>query len=445
MDIKEIWEQALSYIRDEVRSIVGFNTYIRDARPVYFENGEFMLAVTTAISKTMLEVRYKKNIEQVLSRITATPVKIDVIIVEEGQELPKYEPITPETLTEALSESNLNPRYTFDNYVVGTSNQYAAACAMNVAKNPGNPMSNPLYFYGNSGLGKTHLMQAIGNKILQDDPRKKVIYISSEQFVIDMTNSIRDKDMESFRNRYRKIDVLLVDDVQFIEGKEGTQEEFFHTFNALYQNSKQIILASDRKAKDMVTLEERLRARFEWGITTDLQTPDYETRIAILKKKVEDQHVEISEQVLSYIAENVNSNIRELEGAFLKVVHYANISRKEIHIDDAKYALRSILPDEGIIKITPQKIMDRVCTFYNVEKEELIGHSKMKAVVLPRQVAMYLCKTMTDLNFVMIAKNFGNRDRTTIMYAVDKIMAAIKTDAALKADIDYIIKDLNNL
>ncbi len=443
MDIKEIWEHALSYIREDVHSIVGYNTYIRDAQPVYFENGQFQLAVSTAISKTMLEIRYKNNIESALSKVTASPVRIDVIIVEEGAKLPIREPVIQETQARAVSSGNLNPRYTFDNFVVGTSNEYATAVAMNVAKNPGK--SNPLFLYGNSGLGKTHLMQAIGNEILKNDPRKQVIYITSEKFTNDMTNSIRDQDMESFRHRYREIDVLLVDDVQFIEGKEGTQEEFFHTFNDLYLNNKQIVLTSDRKPKDLITLEERLRTRFEWGLSTDILTPDYETRVAILKKKAENQSVYVSEKVLSYIAERVDSNVRELEGALLKIIAYAGISHKDIDINIAEYALRSILPEDGVIKITPQKIMEKVCTFYNVRQEELIGHSKMKTVVIPRQIAMYLCKTMTDMNFVMIAKTFGNRDRTTIMYAVDKIMAAVKTDAALKADIDYIIKDLNSL
>lgn len=445
MDIQEIWERALSDIRENVRSIVGYNTYILDARPVYFENGEFQLAVSTAISKTMLEVRYKRNIEDALSKITATPVRISIVIVEEGEELPVWQPITEDTLKEAVAAGNLNPRYTFENFVVGNSNQFATACATNIAKNPGNYTNNPLFLYGNSGLGKTHLMQAIGNEILKNDPRKKVVYITSEKFTIDMTNSIRDHDMESFRQRYREIDVLLVDDVQFIEGKEGTQEEFFHTFNELHEHSKQIVITSDRKPKDLVTLEERLRTRFEWGITTDIQTPNYETRVAILKKKAQDQNYQISDKVLAHIAERVDSNIRELEGALLKVIAYSSLSHKEIDNEIADYALRSILPEDGIIKITPQKIMDRVCTFYNVRQEEIIGHSKIKTIVLPRQVAMYLCKTMTDMNFVMIGKHFGNRDRTTIMYAVDKIMANMKTDTALKADIDYIVKDLQNL
>ena len=304
-----------------------------------------------------------------------------------------------------------------------------------------------MFLYGKSGLGKTHLMQAIGNEISKKSPNLKVVYVTSERFTNDMINSLRDRDsnMESFRHKYREVDVLLIDDVQFIEGKEGTQEEFFHTFNDLYQNNKQIVLTSDRKPKDLITLEERLRTRFEWGFTIDISIPDYETRMAILKKKAESQNAYIPEDVLSYIAERIDSNIRELEGALLKIISFAGISHKTIDIPLAEEALRSILPDEGIIKITPQKIIERVSTFYNITVDDIIGQSKMKNIVMPRQIAMYLCKTMTDMNFVMIAKALGNRDRTTVMHGVDKIMVMIDKNPSLKSEIDCIVKDLNSL
>ncbi len=445
MDINEIWEHALTYIRQDVNSIVGYNTYIKDAVPVSYEQDRFTIAVSTAISKNMIEMRYIKTIERAISKVTAKPVRLQIRVHPNPEELAKQTEPEPEPAPANTGgySGNLNPRYTFENFVVGPSNEYATAVAMNVAKFPG--QSNPLFLYGNSGLGKTHLMQAIGNQILKNAPDKKVVYITSEKFTNDMTNSLRDKDMESFRHRYREIDVLLVDDVQFIEGKEGTQEEFFHTFNDLYLNNKQIVLTSDRKPKDLTTLEERLRTRFEWGLSTDIIIPDYETRVAILKKKAESQNVSISEEVLSYIAQRIDSNVRELEGALLKIISYAGISHKEIDIEITEYVLKSILPEEGIIKITPKKIMEKVCTYYNIKEEDLTGHSKTKNIALPRQVAMYLCKTLTDMNFVTIAKEFGNRDRTTVMYGVDKIITAAKTDAALKADIDYITKDLNNL
>jgi len=440
MNVNEIWEHALSYIRQDINSLVGYNTYIRDAKPISYDNDVFKIAVSTAIIKNMIMLRYSKSIENSISRITAQPVRLEILISnEEEHENVQAVKNNPNTV-------NLNPRYSFDNFVVGSSNAYATAVAKRVAFEPG-LKDNPLFLYGKSGLGKTHLMQAIGNEISKNSPDLKVVYVTSERFTNDMINSLRDRDsnMESFRKKYREVDVLLIDDVQFIEGKEGTQEEFFHTFNDLYQNNKQIVLTSDRKPKDLITLEERLRTRFEWGITIDISIPDYETRMAILKKKAESQNSYIPEDVLSYIAEKIDSNIRELEGALLKIISYAGISHKNIDIPLAEEALRSILPDEGIIKITPQKIIERVATFYNITVEDILGQSKMKNISFPRQVAMYLCKTMTNMNFVMIAKAIGNKDRTTVMHGVDKIMELSETNPAVKSEIEYIVKDLNSL
>jgi len=440
MNVNEIWEHALSYIRQDINSLVGYNTYIRDAKPISYDNDVFKIAVSTAIIKNMIMLRYSKSIENSISRITAQLVRLEILISnEEEHENVQAVKNNPNTV-------NLNPRYSFDNFVVGSSNAYATAVAKRVAFEPG-LKDNPLFLYGKSGLGKTHLMQAIGNEISKNSPDLKVVYVTSERFTNDMINSLRDRDsnMESFRKKYREVDVLLIDDVQFIEGKEGTQEEFFHTFNDLYQNNKQIVLTSDRKPKDLITLEERLRTRFEWGITIDISIPDYETRMAILKKKAESQNSYIPEDVLSYIAEKIDSNIRELEGALLKIISYAGISHKNIDIPLAEEALRSILPDEGIIKITPQKIIERVATFYNITVEDILGQSKMKNISFPRQVAMYLCKTMTNMNFVMIAKAIGNKDRTTVMHGVDKIMELSETNPAVKSEIEYIVKDLNSL
>lgn len=441
MNVNEIWEHALSYIRHDINSIVGYNTYIKDTKPVSYENDVFKIAVATPIIKSMIVHRYLNIIESSIQKITAEPVSLEVIILNEKEEI-----LEPQKPTVPQNTVNLNPKYTFDNFVVGSSNEHATAVAKRVADFPGQT-DNPLFLYGKSGLGKTHLMQAIGNEILKKSPNTKVVYVTSERFTNDMINSLRDRDfnMESFRQKYREVDVLLIDDVQFIEGKEGTQEEFFHTFNDLYQKNKQIVLTSDRKPKDLITLEERLKTRFEWGITIDISIPDYETRMAILKKKAEAQNAYIPEDVLSYIAERIDSNIRELEGALLKIISFAGISHKKIDIPLAEEALRSILPDEGIIKITPQKIIDCVATFYNITVEDIVGQSKMKNIALPRQIAMYLCKKLTEMNFGMIARVLGNRDRTTIMHGVDKIMVMLEKDPSLKSDIDYIIKDLNSL
>ena len=314
MDIKQIWNAALSYIQNDINSVVGYNTYIKDIVPISFEGEDFAVAVTTSICKTMIELRYTDVIERSISRIVARPVKLTIILKDQFIE-PKNE--TPST--EAVYESdekkvktNLNPNYTFDNFVIGPSNEYATAIAMSTAKYPGQEKNNPLFLYGNSGLGKTHLMQAIGNEILKNSPEKKVVYVTSERFTNEMIESLHIKDMGTFRQLYRNVDVLLIDDIQFIENKQGTQEEFFHTFNDLYLNNKQIVLTSDRKPKDLVTIEERLKTRFEWGLNIDITSPDYETRVAILKKKAEAQNSYISEEVLSYIAERIDSNVREL-------------------------------------------------------------------------------------------------------------------------------------
>lgn len=440
MDTKEIWEHSLSYIRQEINSQVGYNTYIKDAKPISLENGVFKISVSTPLIKNMILLRYRRNIEDSLSRITTRQIVLD--IVTDGEEISA-------NISRAAGNNavNLNPKYTFENFVVGSSNRHAATLAKKVAELPGQAEINPLFLYGKSGLGKTHLMQAIGNEISKNRPELKVVYVTSERFTNDMINSLRDNnsDMKTFRHRYREVDVLLIDDVQFIEGKEGTQEEIFHTFEDLYQNNKQIILTSDRKPKDLITLADRLRSRFEWGITIDINMPDYETRMAILKKKAESRNTYIPEDVLSYIAERINSNIRELEGALLKIISLAGISRKNIDIKLAEEALRSILPDEGIIKITSQKILESVSAYYNVSVDEIIGQSKRQNIVMPRQIAMYLCHEMTNMNYKMIGTALGNRDRTTAIHGVDKIMEMIEKDNNLKSEIDFIMKDLNSL
>ncbi|MDD6214915.1 MAG: chromosomal replication initiator protein DnaA [Firmicutes bacterium] len=450
MDINGIWSASLSYIKDNINSMVGYNTYIKDIVPVSYKDSEFMVSVSTSICKNMLILRYVDIIEKSVSRVVAEPIKLKIILKgEEPQEDTQKnkksfaEPVSQKK--ENVVKSNLNPRYTFDNFVVGSSNEYATAIAMSTAKYPGQEKNNPLFLYGSSGLGKTHLMQAIGNEILKNSPEMKVVYVTSERFTNEMIESLHVKDMGSFRQLYRNVDVLLIDDIQFIENKQGIQEEFFHTFNDLYLNNKQIVLTSDRTAKELVTIEERLKTRFEWGLNVDIIMPDYETRVAILKKKAESQNVFISEEVLSYLAERIDSNVRELEGALLKIISYASIKHTSVNMQIAEMAIKSIIPDDDIIKITPQKIIESVASYYNITENEIIGKSKQKSVAFPRQVAMYLCKTLTNMNFVMIAKALGNRDRTTVMYGVDKIMGDMKSNPALKEDIDAIIKDINTL
>lgn len=443
MNCEQIWSASLTHIKNEINSAVGFNTYIKDIIPLSFDGSNFIVGVSTSICKNMIDIRYTGLIEKCISKITASSVKLNIVLKDEYKEPEIKEEIKPQVKNN--SSSGLNPRYTFDNFVVGTSNEYATAIAMSTAKYPGQEKNNPLFLYGASGLGKTHLMQAIGNEILKNSPEMNVVYVTSEHFTNDMIESIQQKDMGTFRQLYRNVDVLLIDDIQFIENKQGIQEEFFHTFNDLYLNNKQIVLTSDRMPKDLVTIEERLKTRFEWGLNIDITKPDYETRVAILKKKAESQNVYISEDVLSYIAERIDSNVRELEGALLKIISYAGIKNSSVNMEIAELAIRSIIPEDGIIKITPNKIIESVCSYYSISEDELLGKTKEKNIALPRQIAMYLCKTLTNLNFVMIGKALGNRDRTTVMYGVDKIMEIIKNDYTLKADIEAISKDINSL
>lgn len=390
----------------------------------------------------MIELRYIDDIEAAVCRVVADTVKVEIIVGDLKPDIKTN--VTAMGSSEPYIRANLNPRYTFDNYVVGTSNEYATAAALNVARED-RPQGNPLFLYGKSGIGKTHLMQAIGNKILETFPDKKVVYVTSERFTIDMINAVRDKDMESFRQKYRAVDALLIDDIQFIENKQGIQEEFFHTFNELYQNEKKIVITSDRMPKELVSIEERLITRFDWGLSIDITAPNYETRMAILKKKAEAQHAFIPDDVLTYIAERVDSNIRELEGALLKIISFAGISNKPIDMSLAENAISSIIPEDGIIKITYQKIMDKVCDFYEVSIDDMKSQSRLRNITRPRQIAMYLCKKLTSMNYVEIAKVFGNRDRTTVMYGVDKVIEDLASDNILKTEVDLIIKDLNNI
>ena len=448
MEKTELWKNARPYIIKAINSEVAFNTYLKDAVVISYESNIFTLGVSFPTKKNIITIKYKKIIEDCLSKITGQPTKLNVIIgnsassavsnISQEKDIFPEEDLSDDIISK-MHKSNLNERYTLENFVVGKSNSYAFAAAENVVNFPAQN-NNPLFIYGKSGLGKTHLMQAIGNEILKRNPSMNVLYVTSEQFTNDMITFLKEKNMEEFRRQYRDVDVLLVDDVQFIEGKDGTQEEFFHTFNSLHMKNKQIVLTSDRKPKDLITLEERLRTRFEWGLAIDIVLPDYETRVAILRKKAESLNINIENEIYEYIAQRINSNVRELEGALSKIIAYAGISHKDIDIDLAEFALASIIPDE--VKLTPQAIIEGVSDFYNVTVDDIKGPSRVKELVVPRHVAMYLCKTLTDMNFVTIAKVFGNRDRTSVMHGVDRIMKNIQLDANLKAEIEFITKDL---
>lgn len=447
MDFEKIWSDLQESIMQAVGTEVSYMVHIKPAQAILFKDSVFTISVPNSINKNMIDFRFKNKIEGILEAYTGQKVTLQVILDGETEGFLNQENIINNEnrqLDENETPSSFNEKFTFENFVIGTSNEYAAAAAISAAENPGR-IYNPLFIYGNSGLGKTHLMCAIGNKIKKEHPDYKVIYIPTENFTNEFVKCIRDYKMEEFRKKYRTVDVLLVDDVQFLQNREGFQEEFFHTFNDLYSLNKQIVLTSDRKPSELVTLEERLRTRFQQGFNIDVTVPNYETRLAILRKKAEINQYDTSSEVLEYIADRIKSNVRELEGVLLKVNSLAQLSHKKVDIELTKYTIESILPKDGIVKITPDKIMDKVSTFYTITKDELIGKSRVQSLVVPRQVAMYLCSKLTDMNAGMIGKTFGNKDRTTVLHSVEKIEKSLKTDNILKTNIDYIIKDLQSL
>ena len=341
--------------------------------------------------------------------------------------------------------SNLNPKYRFDTFVVGSNNKFAHSASLAVAESPGTSY-NPLFLYGGPGLGKTHLMHSIGHFIMEHNHQAKVLYVTSEQFTNEVIESIRSgrtENMSKLREKYRTVDVLMVDDVQFIIGKESTQEEFFHTFNELHQAGKQIILSSDKPPKEMETLEERFRSRFEMGLIADIQSPDYETRMAILRKNAENYGKTIDDEVINYIATNIKSNIRELEGAYNKIIAYSRLNKVDITLENAMEALKDIIyPDKSKV-ITPQLIIDTVCEQYGAKKEDIFSKKRNSEIVLPRQIIMYLCREHTDASLEEIGKLLGKKDHTTVMSGISKIKKQITFDDELNKNLDIIMKKLN--
>ena len=412
-------------------SSVSFNTWFKETELLSIEDSKLVVSVKNEFTKEILNTRYLELIRNSALQVLNKEYAIKFVLPNEQTNLNQKAIRRNEQLQDPLnSPSNLNPRYVFDSFVVGNSNRMAHAAALAVAEAPARAY-NPLFLYGGVGLGKTHLMHSIAHYILDQNPNAKVIYASSEKFTNELINSIRDDKNESFRNKYRNIDVLLIDDIQFITGKERTQEEFFHTFNALYEANKQIIICSDRPPKEIQTLEERLRSRFEWGLIADIQSPDLETRIAILRKKAEIENLSVPEDVLLFIAKTVISNIRELEGALNRILAFSSLTNKPITVELANEALKDLISKDKPKIITAEYILDIVANYFHLKPEELISAKRTRNIAYPRQIAMYLCRKLTDLSLPKIGEKFGGRDHTTIIHGFDKISRELQTDIEL--------------
>lgn len=456
MSPETAWKATLGELELQMTRAT-FNTWLKGARLVTYEKNEFVIGVRNDYAKDWLENRLQDTILRTLSAITGQKSQIRFVVwSDEGTgSPPPNKVISPAeeggvsangtrpypngtnstngtyhtSMTNGAGSPNLNGRFTFSNFVVGPSNRLAHAAALSVAENPGQTY-NPLFLYGGVGLGKTHLLHAIGHKCLADG--LIVRYITSETFTNDLVQSIRNKQMDQFRERYRTPDLLMIDDIQFIAGKESTQEELFHTFNELHSRGGQVIISSDRPPKAMVTLEERLQSRFEWGLMADIQMPDLETRKAILQAKSETSGLLVPDRILEFIAHQIRNNIRELEGALNKVVAYAQLSGRAVDEDLVKLALADLV--RQVDKVTLNRVVTAVCQYYKVSAEELISNSRKREFAFPRQMVMYLARTETDASLPQIGQFLGNRDHTTVMYGYEKIATALDTDNNLRRD-----------
>ena len=439
-DLEELWLNSLDIIRTELTE-VSFNTWLKTIEPIAINNNRIMLGAPNEFTKSILEARYLTLIQNAINQASNEEYEINFLIPgEELNESPSDTNEKPVDNTMVI-KSKLNPKYIFDTFVIGNSNRFAHAASLAVAEAPAMAY-NPLFIYGGVGLGKTHLMHAIGHYILTQNPKANVVYVSSEKFTNELINSIRDDKNVEFRNKYRNVDVLLIDDIQFIAGKERTQEEFFHTFNALHDANKQIIISSDRTPKEIPTLEDRLRSRFEWGLIADIQAPDFETRVAILRKKAQMENINVSNEIMEYIATKIKSNIRELEGALIRVVAYSSLTNKDVTIDLAEEALKDILSSERPKEINVAYIKEVVSTKLGIKMDDFDSKKRTRTIAYPRQIAMYLSRELTELSLPKIGEQFGGRDHTTVIHAYDKISKEIEDDAKLKRKIDNLIREI---
>ena len=446
--IKENWGSVLDYLKEEFDiSDVSYKTWLAPLLLHSCSNQELILIAPDQVTKEYITKRYQKILKVAIEEETGLAVTPVFLLADEvDQEAPKQEniPVQKEDLDYSLiKKANLNPKYTFDTFVVGPNNNLAHAASVAVAESPGQ-VYKILYIYGGVGLGKTHLMHAVAHYILRENPEAKILYITSETFTNDYVESIRNNKSAEFRNKYRDLDVLLIDDIQFIVGKTGTQEEFFHTFNSLTERNKQIIISSDKPPKAIDNLEERLRSRFEWGLMVDIQPPNFETRMAILRKKEEMEGYNIDDEVIKYIATYIKSNIRELEGALTRIVAKAKLEKTEINVSMAQKILEDLIGADAVggNALTVERIISTVAEQYGVQASDLYSKKKNQEIALPRQIAMYLCCELTTTPLQQTGKILGGRDHSTIIHGRDKIADEILRDEKLKANIDILKKKL---
>lgn len=442
MNAEQAWQSVLGQLQIEMPK-ASFDTWVRDTRPLSYENGVLTIGVRNGYARDWLESRLSSTVSRLLIGVMDATVSVNFVVAQSEESGPAGSDESPApTAAHSLPvsrarNSTLNPRYTFENFVVGAGNRLAHAACQAVAEKPARAY-NPLFLYGGVGLGKTHLLHAIGNACHARG--LNVLYVSSEEFTNDLINAIRTHTTQAFREKYRSIDVLLIDDIQFIAGKESTQEEFFHTFNTLHGQDKQVIVSSDRPPKSLVTLEERLRSRFEWGLAADIQPPDLETRLAILRYKAERSGRYVPDEILDTIARRVQSNIRELEGALNRIIAFADLSGSNLTPNLVEVALSDLLPQRGDIQ--PERVVDLVAQAFNLSAEKLLGRDRSRDVALPRQIAMYLLRKEANVSLPQIGEALGGRDHTTVMYAIEKVADLLERDDRLRRQVVQIRQQL---
>lgn len=434
-ELDELLTKAKELLREEMTQI-SYDTWIKELEIQSMNNGNVVLLISTNFNRDTVEARYHSLLVNTFNYLTNKECSITILSKEELESQPNNFINKVESVNYGSLNPTLNPKYTFDSFVVGNNNRFAHAASLAVAEAPATSY-NPLFIYGGVGLGKTHLMHAIGNEILRNNKNANILYVTSENFTNQLINAIKDNKNEQFRNKYRNIDVLLIDDIQFIAGKERVQEEFFHTFNTLHENGKQVIISSDRPPKDINLLEDRLKSRFEWGLIADISNADYETRLAILRKKAQLDNIIIDDSILANIANSIDTNIRELEGALNKLVARSCLINSPITMEMSEWAINEIVSSKDKV-ISSSFIQETVAKYFNIDVKDLAGAKRSNDVVFPRQIAMYLCRTVPQLSLPQIGKDFGNRDHTTVMHACSKIEKEMKENKNTKLIVESV-------